>query len=106
VLQFCEVCSKFWGLKINMRTEPLFVDSVLARRLELAEAKGGASCGFALAPEKPETGPCVETIAGGRAVFTGVGSPITQATGIGLDGEVTAEEFARWRISFLVEAQM
>jgi acetyltransferase (GNAT) family protein len=75
--------------------EPLFVDSVLARRLELAEAEGGAACGFALAREKPESGACVETIAGGRAVFTGVGSPITQATGIGLDGVVTAEEFSR-----------
>jgi hypothetical protein len=75
--------------------EPLFVDSALARRLELAEAEGGAACGFALAREKPESGACVETIAAGRAVFTGVGSPITQATGIGLDGEVTAEEFSR-----------
>jgi GNAT superfamily N-acetyltransferase len=78
-----------------MRTEPLFVDIVLARRLELAEAEGGAACGFALAREKPDSGACVETIAGGRAVFTGVGSPITQATGIGLDREVTAEEFSR-----------
>jgi len=75
--------------------EPLFVDSVLARRFELAEAEGGASCGFALGREKPETGACVETIAGGRAVFTGLGSPITQATGVGLDGAVTAEEFSR-----------
>ena len=75
--------------------ERLFVDSALARRLELAEAEGGASCGCALAREKPESGACVETIAGGRAVFTEVGSPITQATGIGLDGVVTAEEFSR-----------
>lgn len=75
--------------------EPLFVDSVLARRMELAEAEGGASCGVALAREKPESGACVETIAGGRAVFTAVGSPITQATGVGLDGPVSAEEFAR-----------
>jgi hypothetical protein len=75
--------------------EPLFVDSELARRMEMAEAEGGASCGFALAREKPESGAAVETIAGGRAVFTGVGSPITQATGIGLDGIVTEEEFSR-----------
>jgi acetyltransferase (GNAT) family protein len=82
-------------MKISTSREPLFVDSGLARRLELAEAEGGASCGFALAKEKPESGACVETIAGGRAVFTGIGSPITQATGVGLDGAVTAEEFAR-----------
>lgn len=81
--------------EVRTPREPLFVDSVLARRLELAEAEGGASCGFALARTKPESDACVETIAGGRAVFTGIGSPITQATGVGLDGPVTAEEFAR-----------
>jgi hypothetical protein len=63
--------------------------------MELAEAEGGASCGIELARERPDSGACVETIAGGRAVFTGIGSPITQATGVGLDGPVSAEEFAR-----------
>jgi hypothetical protein len=82
-------------MKTGKSREPLFVDDALARRLELAEAEGGASCGIALAREKPDSGACVETIAGGRAVFTGVGSPISQATGIGLDGVVTAEEFSR-----------
>ena len=81
--------------EVKAAREPLFVDSVLARRMELAEAEGGASCGFALARERPESGACVETIGGGRAVFTGVGSPITQATGVGLDGPVSAEEFTR-----------
>lgn len=78
-----------------MRAEPLFVDSALARRLELAEAEGGAACGAALARQRPESGAAVETIGGGRAVFTGVGSPITQSTGLGLDGPISAEEFAR-----------
>ena len=81
--------------EVKAAREPLFVDSVLARRMELAEAEGGASCGIALAREKPSSGACVETIGGGRAVFTGVGSPITQATGVGLDGPVSEEEFAR-----------
>jgi hypothetical protein len=81
--------------EVKAAREPLFVDSVLARRMELAEAEGGASCGAALARERPESDACVETIAGGRAVFTGVGSPITQATGVGLDGPVSEEEFAR-----------
>jgi hypothetical protein len=88
-------CGNFSGLKVNMPDEKLFVDSVLARRLELAEAEGGASCGFALARERPDSGAAVETIAGGRAVFTGIGSPLSQATGVGLDGLVTAQEFAR-----------
>jgi hypothetical protein len=81
--------------QVRTAREPLFVDTVLARRLELAEAEGGASCGFSLAREKPESGAAVETIAGGRAVFTGIGSPITQATGIGLNRPVTPDEFAR-----------
>jgi len=79
----------------TMLSNPLFVDAALARRMELAEAEGGASCGAAMARQKPESGACVETIAGGRAVFTGIGSPITQATGVGLDGPVSAEEFSR-----------
>jgi GNAT superfamily N-acetyltransferase len=78
-----------------MRADPLFVDVALARRLELTEAEGGASCGVALARERPESGACVETIAGGRSVFTGIGSPVTQATGVGLEGPVSAEEFSR-----------
>ena len=80
---------------MTMGTGTIFVDSGLARRLELAEAEGGASCGVALARERPESGACVVTIGGGRAVFTGVGSPITQAIGVGLDGPVPAEDFAR-----------
>jgi len=80
---------------MTVGADPIFVDSVLARRMELAEAEGGVSCGAAMARENPESGACVETIAGGRAVFTGIGSPITQATGVGLDGPVSAEEFAR-----------
>jgi hypothetical protein len=80
---------------MTVGADPIFVDSVLARRMELAEAEGGVSCGAAMARENPESGACVETIAGGSAVFTGIGSPITQATGVGLDGPVSAEEFAR-----------
>src|SRR5579864_986372 len=78
-----------------MQHNKLFVDNSLARRLELAEAEGGASCGAALARERPESAAAVETIAGGRAVFTGIGSPLSQATGVGLDGPVSVEEFAR-----------
>jgi hypothetical protein len=75
--------------------EPLFVDAALSRRLELAEAETAAECAQAAATQRPGLGACVETIGGGRAVFLGVGSPLTQSTGIGMDGEVTAEDFAR-----------
>ena len=73
----------------------LFVDAALSRRLELAEAETGAECALTMMRVNPGAGAAVETIAGGRAVFTGMGSPLTQATGVGVDGEVTAEEFAR-----------
>ena len=39
--------------EVGTAREPLFVDAALARRLELAEAEGGASCGVALARERP-----------------------------------------------------
>ena len=73
----------------------LFVDHALSRRLELAGAETGAECALTMMRLHPDFGAAVETIAGGRAAFTGVGSPLTQAIGVGMDGEVTAAEFAR-----------
>ncbi|HLW97614.1 MAG TPA: GNAT family N-acetyltransferase [Candidatus Acidoferrales bacterium] len=75
--------------------EVLFVDDALSRRLELAEADAGAECAATMMRLHPEFGAAVETIAGGRAAYLGPGSPLTQATGVGMDGEVTAEEFAK-----------
>jgi hypothetical protein len=75
--------------------DPLFVDFALARRLEFAEAETAAECARAAASQQPNLRATVETIGGGQAVFIGVGSPLTQATGVGLDGEVTAEDFLR-----------
>lgn len=44
---------------------------------------------------RPETGAAVEEIGGGYATFAGAGSPVTQAIGLGLNGTVSVEEFAR-----------
>jgi hypothetical protein len=66
----------------------------LARRIELAEARAGAAAAEALKKLCPELGAAVLPIAGGFASFLGVGSPATQAIGLGLTHEVTAEEFA------------
>lgn len=74
--------------------EMLFVDQALSRRLELAEAESGAECAVTMMRLHPEFGAAVETIAGGRAIYLGPGSPLTQATGVGMDGEVSEEEFA------------
>ncbi len=58
-------------------TGTIFVDGALARRLEAAEAQGGVESAQALARLRPESGAVVEAVAGGYAVFAGVGSPLT-----------------------------
>ena len=79
----------------SLESEPLFVGHALARRLELTEAESAVACAVGHLKKHPASHAAVETIAGGRAVFTGPTSPITQATGIGLDGQVTDEDFER-----------
>ncbi len=71
------------------------VDQALSRRLELAEAQAGAESARTLGRLRPESNAAVETIAGGYAVFAGVGSPVTQAIGLGLSGPVTHAEVDR-----------
>jgi ribosomal protein S18 acetylase RimI-like enzyme len=75
--------------------EPVFVDFALSRRLERAEAEASAGCARAAAAQRPSLGAAIDSIGGGLAVFLGLGSTLTQATGIGMDGEVTTEEFSR-----------
>jgi ribosomal protein S18 acetylase RimI-like enzyme len=75
--------------------EPIFVDTELSRRLELAEAETSAECARQAFTERPGLGACIETIGGGRAIFLGVGSPLTQSIGVGMSGEVTADDFSR-----------
>ncbi len=66
-----------------------FVDLNLARRLEMAEAHACRACAEAFHQQHPEFPVAVEEIAGGFAVFAGVDSPVTQAIGVGLHGEVS-----------------
>lgn len=72
-----------------------FMDLELARRLEKAEAFAARACAEAARRLNPDLAVAIEEIAGGSAVFTGVGSPITQAVGVGLDGPVSDEELDR-----------
>jgi len=69
-----------------------FVDIELARRLELAAHSG-------LTPEEFEEtgkdGNAKIAVGGGIATFRGVGSPVTQAEGLGLNGPLSGEEFER-----------
>jgi hypothetical protein len=61
----------------------MFSDLALARRIESAEALNAAGCGESI------------EIAGGCASFAGVGSPLTHAIGLGLNGLVAAADFDR-----------
>lgn len=77
-----------------------FVDLNLARRFEMAEAIACRSCAEAFHRQHPEFPVAVEEIAGGYAVFAGVDSPVTQALGVGLHGEVADSELDRLRDFF------
>ena len=61
----------------------MFADAALARRIEYGEAQNAAGCGESIA------------VAGGYACFAGVGSPLTHAIGLGLNGPVSRGEFDR-----------
>jgi GNAT superfamily N-acetyltransferase len=69
-----------------------FMDIELARRVEMAEAHAARACAEALQQLHPELGVAIEKIAGGSAVFGGIGSPITQAIGVGLNGTPSEAE--------------
>jgi GNAT superfamily N-acetyltransferase len=59
----------------------MFSDTALARRIEAAEALNSAGSGESIA------------ICGGYATFAGVGSPLTHAIGLGMNGPVNAAQF-------------
>jgi hypothetical protein len=63
----------------------IYADALLARRLEAAEAANARGCS-----NQPDS--AVLEVAGGCAIFVGVGSPLTQAVGIGLNGPVSEPE--------------
>ena len=62
--------------------EPILLNRELARRIELAEAQAGAAAAVSVGKLRPETGACVEQVAGGWAAYAGAGSPVTQAIGL------------------------
>src|SRR5262249_7759372 len=72
-----------------------FVDLPLSQRIETAQAQACVAYAHALARLHPDRGAAVEAIAGGYAVFAGVDSPITQATGVGMAGPVENAEMER-----------
>ena len=69
-----------------------FVDLDLVRRLEASEAAAAKECAQFLARKNPSSGAESINIMGGMAAFTGIGSPVTQAVGLGLHGAVSNSE--------------
>jgi GNAT superfamily N-acetyltransferase len=72
-----------------------FIDLDFARRVEMAEANAAKNCADALTRLRPEFPVAMENIGGGIALFAGPDSPVTQAIGVGLNGEVTDADLDR-----------
>lgn len=70
----------------------LFCDLELAQRVELLQAQGGVAYAQAHARLFPQSGATFVPVGSGSAAYAGIDSPITQAFGLGLAGEVTVAE--------------
>jgi GNAT superfamily N-acetyltransferase len=73
----------------------VFSDLSLSRRLERAEARGGAEFVEARAAVFPESGARWIEVAGCHAMFDGAESPITQTFGLGMFAAPAEEDLAR-----------
>ncbi len=69
------------------------IDHALARRIELAEALAGRAFALATLEANPLGGAAAEPHCGGWALYSGAGSPVNQALGVGLDGPVEEAAF-------------
>jgi GNAT superfamily N-acetyltransferase len=72
-----------------------FVDQAFARRLESCEEMPQVYYAREFRKSRPEVGAAEQEICGGHMVFAGLGSPISRATGAGLDRPFTAEDLDR-----------
>jgi GNAT superfamily N-acetyltransferase len=79
----------------RMVNSPLFADLQLARRVESAWDFLGVQNARALSRLAPQSQADVVSVGGGHAVFLGAGSPLSQAQGIGLCGEVSSDDLER-----------
>lgn len=73
----------------------LFCDIQLARRLEETESFASEAFALRLARRRPDLGVAVEPLAGGRAVYAGPGSPLSEAKALALHGPVTDADLDR-----------
>jgi hypothetical protein len=75
-------------------------DLELARRLEEAEAFGAEAFAGQLARRRPGADVVVEEVAGGRAVYAGAASPLSETKAIGQHGPVTESDLDRMEAVF------
>jgi hypothetical protein len=78
---------------MNDSSPQVFADLELARRLEAAEADGNADFVDTRARLTPESHARWVEAGGAKAMFDGVGSPLTQTFGLGMFQTPTAEDF-------------
>lgn len=67
----------------------VFADLALSRRLELTEGRGNAAFVAIQARQDPASGAAWTDIGGTLAMFSGVGSPLTQTFGLGVASALT-----------------
>lgn len=78
----------------------LFADLDMARRLEQAEAYAAETYARELAQQRPDIQVAIEEVGGGRAVFAGAGSHLSEAKGVGLHGPVSETDLDRMEAVF------
>ena len=78
-----------------MANERFFADLALARRVERAWDICGVENARSQNKRAPESGAEAIEVGGGHAVFLGVGSPLSQAQNLGLQGPVSSDDLGR-----------
>lgn len=73
----------------------MFIDTAMTRKLESVEEAGCVGFAQTVGRLRPEVGCAVEEIAGGHAAFAGLGSPLSHALSLGLNGPVSAQDVDR-----------
>lgn len=78
----------------------ILTDLELARRLEEAESFAAEAFARQVARRRPGADVVIEDVAGGRAVYAGPGSPLTEVKAVGLHGPVTDDDLDRMEAIF------
>jgi hypothetical protein len=78
----------------------ILTDLELARRLEDAESFAAEAFAREVIRRRPGADAVVEDVVGGRAVYAGPGSPLTEAKAVGLHGPITDVDLDRMEAVF------